>query len=287
MNGEGPQVSDGPNDWDEARLEAALERLQEMHIQLRGLRGVLNDVISPLSMSYATPEDLYKRYVNTTKDASKRLESFKLYMNSGDSKEVLERAKSSRAAAQPEQPWTSTDHPDWFDREDKTQADTVTAPPTVAETENVNDTEDDMVVEASPKQIIEEFKGAHGEIITSLEDETGIINVTLPSPANLHFQLDPNSDGQESKEYQVACKGTSRLNMPIFRSIQTHKQSNNLKYMLDMLASYLDVKSRVCARCGRLLDTKAQFPVVRSLRKTKQADETVLKTWEALHEGCI
>lgn len=54
----------------------------------------------------------------------------------------------------------------------------------------------------------------------------------------------------------------------------------------DMLASYTDVKERPCRDCGRLLDNRAMFPVVRRRIKTKTEAGELETTWEALHEGC-
>ena len=54
----------------------------------------------------------------------------------------------------------------------------------------------------------------------------------------------------------------------------------------DLLASYTDVKERPCRKCGRLLDTRAMFPVVRRRIRTKSEAGELETTWEALHEGC-
>lgn len=54
----------------------------------------------------------------------------------------------------------------------------------------------------------------------------------------------------------------------------------------DMLASYKDVKEKPCRTCGKLLDHRAMFPVVRRRKSTKNEDGTWKSNWEALHEDC-
>lgn len=64
-------------------------------------------------------------------------------------------------------------------------------------------------------------------------------------------------------------------------------RENGADIKQDMLASYRDVKERPCQKCGKLLDNRAIFPVVRRKKSTKNDAGELESTWEALHEACV
>lgn len=63
-------------------------------------------------------------------------------------------------------------------------------------------------------------------------------------------------------------------------------RENGADIKQDMLASYKDVKERPCQQCGKLLDNRARFPVVRRRKRTKNDAGEFESTWEAVHESC-
>ena len=54
----------------------------------------------------------------------------------------------------------------------------------------------------------------------------------------------------------------------------------------ELLASYSDILTRSCEKCDRLLDTDAQFPIVRTRKRTKASDGMRLTGWLATHSSC-
>ncbi|CAI4219077.1 unnamed protein product [Parascedosporium putredinis] len=80
--------------WDEAQLEAALKRLDKLHVQARLLRTTIPRMTQPLTTS-TTPSELYRLLMKSVAEAHKEIQDFKELMSDAESKKVLERAKKS------------------------------------------------------------------------------------------------------------------------------------------------------------------------------------------------
>ena len=126
----------------------------------------------------------------------------------------------------------------------------------------------------------------------------------LPLPAQINFQIQLNTTPEGPNNYSVDSKDKSKLHRAILEAIRTRPRPNDLNDLLvclklaptylchadqvlkEMLASYLDIKSRPCVKCSRLLDRNAQFPIIRSRKRTKQPDGRFASQWLALHAAC-
>ncbi|KAI4123467.1 MAG: hypothetical protein LQ347_006145, partial [Umbilicaria vellea] len=111
--------------------------------------------------------------------------------------------------------------------------------------------------------------------------------VYLPPPARIHFHINAISTPDQTTTFDVTCKEAAQVHKAIMRSIAARPRPYDLEYLLDMLASYRDVKERPCQKCGKLLDNRAIFPVVRRKKSTKNDAGELESTWEALHEACV
>ena len=127
--------------------------------------------------------------------------------------------------------------------------------------------------------------------------------LNLPPPSRFNFQIRRNNTSDGYGNYSVDCRGSSKLQGAVLEIIRKRPKQNDLHHLLvrlsppsfpphhayqsqEMLASYLDILSRRCARCSRLLDRNAQFPIVRSEERIKQPDGQVTSQWSASHTAC-
>lgn len=119
---------------------------------------------------------------------------------------------------------------------------------------------------------------------------------------NFHIQLNTTPEGHSS--YGVDSKDKSKLHKAVLEAIRARSRPNDLGYLLvclkitstypchayqilkEILASYVDIKSKTCVKCSRLLDRNAQFPLIRSRKRTKQSDGRVATQWQAFHMAC-
>lgn len=124
----------------------------------------------------------------------------------------------------------------------------------------------------------------------------------MPPPAHINFEIEPKLAPETEAIYNVTCKGDSQFHAAIIRTVAARPRANDLRYLFvrfstrclissakvaqETLASYADVKSRPCLKCRRLLDQNAQFPVVRTRKRTKESDGHFVTQWQAYHVGC-
>lgn len=109
-----PPVPSGDDTWDEARYEASLKHLHELHIQLRRLRATVPRMIAPTSESYANPAELYPALQQSLANGVKDVKDFKESMTSRETTKVITRAAQSRQKNPLGiKPWRPKDDPNW------------------------------------------------------------------------------------------------------------------------------------------------------------------------------
>ncbi|KAI4199470.1 MAG: hypothetical protein LQ350_004611 [Teloschistes chrysophthalmus] len=99
-------------DWDETRMESAMARLQEMHVQLR---DAIPQLVNPMLVPHPSPEGLYSNYaqnVATTRSIAKELSD--LY-HEDETREMFKRGEESRAQNTEVPIWQVAEHEDWLD----------------------------------------------------------------------------------------------------------------------------------------------------------------------------
>ena len=131
--------------------------------------------------------------------------------------------------------------------------------------------------------------------------KTSKINLPPPSHFNFQIRLNNTSDGYDN--YGVESRESSKLQGAVLEIINRRPKPNNLNYLLvclslpsfpqyhayqpqEMVASYLDIMSRHCVMCSRLLDRNGQFPIIRSKERTKHPDGHFVSQWSASHTTC-
>ncbi|MCJ1486524.1 hypothetical protein MMC06_006701 [Schaereria dolodes] len=257
-------------DWDESQLVSSLTRLQEMHIQLRDLRETIPALVRPVHTHQATPEDLYTSLSRSASTAVNNVRSFKKIIQDPQNQALFIKAKERRILDQEGiRGWSVTQHEDWLDRsvEDSVQ-------------ELKLDDADEKAVDVdgasnreSVESIIDKFRANQPSTMITQDNKSGQITAQLYS--------------QPKPAYIVTCKETSDMQKAMLEAIGRRENQEDLRYLLDMLASYFDVKTRPCQNCRRLLDTNGRFPVVRSKRGTKDTEAGLAPTWDSFHVDCV
>ncbi|KAL8895608.1 MAG: hypothetical protein Q9207_008097 [Kuettlingeria erythrocarpa] len=104
------------SEWDEARIESALARLQEMHAQLRHLRDAVPRLIDPMLVQQPSPEDLYSTFATNVTTIHSDVKDFSITFQNSVFQEILMKAEKSRAESKEDIPsWRVTEHEDWLD----------------------------------------------------------------------------------------------------------------------------------------------------------------------------
>lgn len=78
------------------------------------------------------------------------------------------------------------------------------------------------------------------------------------------------------------------LEMAICDCLNSRPRKWDITYLLDMIASYADVKQRPCAKCNKMTDDAAQLPVLRVCKSVpaQASDSGEISIWEPFHPGC-
>ncbi|KLU89152.1 hypothetical protein MAPG_08126 [Magnaporthiopsis poae ATCC 64411] len=100
--------------WDEARYEASLKHLHELH--LRKLRSTVPRMIEPAaeSQSHETPEELFASLQQSVTKGMGDVKEFKAAMNDETTVRILERARQGRLKNPLGiKPWRPRDDPNW------------------------------------------------------------------------------------------------------------------------------------------------------------------------------
>lgn len=275
------QAQPPETELDEASIISSLARLKELHIMLRDLRETIPKVMDSVLAQPLSPGQMHSNFSQAANTAAQAIKHFTQLVEDDRTKEVMQKAKKSRTENNEGiTAWQVTEHEDWLDAKKEN------------ETEDVDDKDRDLAeTEDSPglndvKAVLDKFRSSHVGIEVSLDEDSRTVTLSLPLPAHIKFQIQLDSALEDRNNYVVDSEGKSSFNRAIVEAIRARTNSNDLNYLLEMLASYSDVKSRPCVKCSRLLDRNAQFPVLRSRKKTKQPDGRNAIQWLALHTAC-
>ncbi|KAK0388382.1 hypothetical protein NLU13_4627 [Sarocladium strictum] len=107
--------ADGQEIWDEARLEAAMDRLKLLHIKVRNLRDAIPKMLEPLAKPHPTPDAMFVAFKAAIAESQAAVQDFNVLMNDVRSQQALRHAKESREkdpGGIP--PWRHSENPDWF-----------------------------------------------------------------------------------------------------------------------------------------------------------------------------
>ena len=246
-----------------------------------------------------SPDQLHSNFSQAANGAAQAIKHFTLLVEDSRIKEVMEKAKESRAKdGENITGWKVTEHENWldvkhedgnddFDKEEEGAAEAGV----VFRVEDVN-------------TALDKLRSTHTGIEASLNEDSRTVKLHLPLPAQIDFQIQLNTTPEGHNRYDVDSEDKSTLQKSVLEAIRARSGPNDLSYLLvclkitstypchadqilkEMSASYVDIKSRPCVKCSRLLDRNAQFPVIRSRKRTKQPDGRFATQWQSFHMAC-
>ncbi|KAI9874003.1 MAG: hypothetical protein M1830_010302 [Pleopsidium flavum] len=281
-------------EWDEASLNAALAHLQEMHIRLRDLRGTIPRIIKPMLDSHSSPEGLYTEFSHSAMAAAKDVRAFADLMEDGESKVVLEKAKKRRSESEDRiTAWRVTEHEGWLDHED----------PTLSKQDHGDAQDDDLTdtrcsngQDKDSRVIVESFMQDHPGMNVVIDETTKVIKPEYISPSKPSRILRHKPLSRYPAKNPHICMsqycGASQPDPDLmifdicWYGLRASVAGSNINSQQEMLAAYSDVKSQPCTRCGKLLDRKPQFPVIRTSKRIEAADGRSQEIWAGFHEAC-
>lgn len=266
---------------DEASIVSSLARLQEMHISLRSLRETIPKVMDSVLVDPPSPDQLHSNFSEAANGAAQAMKDFALLVEDSRTKEVMEKAKESRAKNGEEIiGWKVTEHEDWLAVKHEDGNDDVDK-----EEEGAAEAGDVLSME-DVNTALDKLRSTHVGIEASLNEDSRTVTLNLLSPAQMNFHIQLNTTPEGQNNYGVDSKDKSKLHKAVLEAIRARSDPNDLSYLLEILASYVDIKSKTCVKCSRLLDRNAQFPLIRSRKRTKQSDGRVATQWQAFHMAC-
>ncbi|MCJ1306655.1 hypothetical protein MMC25_000298 [Agyrium rufum] len=268
--------------WDEARLQSALDRLHNMHIQLRQLRETIPTLVQPMHTHHASPAHLYKAMSWNAITATKSVQLFTHYMRDAKTQSIMQKTKES----QNQEPnnirsWAITDHADWLEKRVEDDVKELTLDE-IDLKQTIVSTFDAEEVRAA----IATFKQRHRHVEVKVDEAAKTINIRSSSSASIPFRINFPAGQEQGKKFLVENVMDAKLHKTVVASIaEDPRASEDLDYTLDMLPSYDDVMKRHCYLCNELM-LNNQWPTVRKQRKAKKPDGSFEMVWEALHGAC-
>ncbi|KAL8631214.1 hypothetical protein Q9189_003059 [Teloschistes chrysophthalmus] len=263
-------------DWDETRMESAMARLQEMHVQLR---DAIPQLVNPMLVPHPSPEGLYSNYaqnVATTRSIAKELSD--LY-HEDETREMFKRGEESRAQNTEVPIWQVAEHEDWLDVRK------VDTPFKTSTVDSAVKTSQRQTTEAI-KATLEKFKEVHSDIESAFDERSRTLKITLPAPDHIEYAVAIQPEDSADPTYTVTCNKTSKMHTTMMRNINSIASKQDLDHLLDLLGSYKGVRSQRCCECGRVFDRDAQLPLERREQKNKKPDGHHRVQWQPLHSGC-
>ncbi|KAH8848237.1 hypothetical protein MCOR27_008892 [Pyricularia oryzae] len=107
-------VPAGDDTWDEAKYEASLKHLHELHLQLRRLRATIPRMIAPATENVVNPAELFPALQQSMASGVKDVKDFKDSMSSRETNKIISRAYQSRQKNPLQiKPWRPKDDSNW------------------------------------------------------------------------------------------------------------------------------------------------------------------------------
>ncbi|KLJ09539.1 hypothetical protein EMPG_15033 [Blastomyces silverae] len=293
-------------DWDsERKLVTALSMLQQMEAKIHGLRTLVpNRLLSPLipivnpdtrTPIPKSPQEMFEQLSQTARDGVAEVENFHSEWRSPDMMAIWDRIDQTLAESGGEHPPLTG----MWERDYDNILKTINREEQ-GEKERKNRLEEEeekrrvASSESGWKDVVEEYKNKDSPITINVPrpaDNNGRFSVTIQKLSLQFYVLQgPSYDSKSPREWQmmiVPRGNTSKLETEILDCIRSRERKWDLRYLLDMLCSYADVKKTRCLNCQKLTNINAQLPTVRKSTQIESADNKTIFAWNAYHPGCI
>ncbi|KAI4647578.1 uncharacterized protein J4E78_008893 [Alternaria triticimaculans] len=276
-----PDVAAQPGaGWDEAQCTAALAQLEQLQAQISDMRLAIPRIIEPFHRPRSSAT--YKLYADGVLGSQKNLDSLKSQWKSPELQSTFEHVKQSLGANADLSESVSIPSHGWTERARKAKES--------AKNQGGDNKEDTgaIVTDEDIERIVVEFRKAHPNLKVETNDEDRSIQTRFVSGSvMLKFRVGIERDTNGRHKLNAECLGTTEPFLAITRCIASRSNSDDLKYLLDMIAAYKTVKGTSCAKCGKLLDDSALTPTARRSKQVAGTTDALETVWEAFHEGCI
>ncbi|KAH7380623.1 mediator complex subunit 27-domain-containing protein [Pyrenochaeta sp. MPI-SDFR-AT-0127] len=267
--------------WDEAQCTAALAQLEQLQAQLDDLRSAIPRIIEPF---HRPPNPTtFKLYAQGVIGSQNGIKSLNDQWKSPETQGVFEHVKKSIGANADLAASASIPSSGWVERERRERA----VKNGGARTENMEEA-GDTVTDEDISQIIVDFRKNFPKVKLETQDDNNTVSAQFVSgSAMCKFRISIEREANGRHKLNAECLGTTEPSLAITRCIASRPQASDLKYLLDMIGAYKNVKGLSCAKCGQLLDRTMLTPTARRSRQVPSANETLEVVWEAFHEGCL
>ncbi|KAF2115792.1 mediator complex subunit 27-domain-containing protein [Lophiotrema nucula] len=271
--------------WDEERCKAALaqlERLQTQATQLDDLRMTIPRVVEPFNSNLTSGPVIYKQFSTAAVSSQNNIKAFRAQWQSPETQSILNHAKESLEKSDDLSAGAQVAKFGWV------QSELAEKEKTSRSKHDKKDIADDKLDKETIGKMLEEFKTANSK--TKIETKDGNRDILFSFVADglrLKFRVTIEEEAGGRRKVNAECMGTAKPFSSISRSVASRPQANDLKYLLDMIAAYKNIRATTCAKCQKLLDSSATVPTARRSKPVANGTEPPQTVWEAFHESCL
>lgn len=266
--------------WDEAQCTAALAQLERLQAEIDDLRLAIPRIVEPFHQPFTSTT--FKMYAQGAMSSQNGIKALNEQWKSLENQNIFEHVRKSYATSSDLSASKAIPSHGWQERTRK-------------DTESVQNGHGDTLEETGyhlseedVSRIIVDFQKKRPDIrLETQEDNRTISTNFISSSTKLEFRIIIESDANGQHTLKADCVGLKEPFQAITRCITSRPRTNDLEYLLDMVAAYKTVKPTACAKCAKPLDHTMLLPTARRSKQIETANNTVETVWEAFHEGCL
>ncbi|KAF2133273.1 hypothetical protein P153DRAFT_381711 [Dothidotthia symphoricarpi CBS 119687] len=267
--------------WDEAQCTAALAQLEQLQAQIDDLRLAIPRIIEPFQRP--PNPSTFKLYSQGVIGSQNGIKSLSEQWKSPEIQGMYDHVRESLAANADLAASASLPSHGWVERERREREAKKGQAKRIEAVEEVGA----VLTDEEISQIVVEFRKAHPNIRMDTQDDNRSILVQFVSASTKYrFRITIECDGNGRHKLNAACLGTTEPFLAITRCIASRPNTNDLKHLLNMIASYKSIKGTPCVKCKKLLDSAALTTTARRCMQVG-TNETLKVEWAALHESCL
>ncbi|PYI31060.1 hypothetical protein BP00DRAFT_344678 [Aspergillus indologenus CBS 114.80] len=135
--------------------------------------------------------------------------------------------------------------------------------------------------------------GVRVQTQTSKTEEASVLVALVKAGMVFRVHTVEGLESHGVPEWRIASKAApgqpvTKLEGAVMQCLNSRPRQWDLLQLLEMIASYSDIKQTPCLKCNKLTDTAAQLPALRKPKLIASADGQQSTTiWEAYHPSCV
>ncbi|KAK2740207.1 hypothetical protein FQN57_006218 [Myotisia sp. PD_48] len=303
VNGSNLKLSNWNN---ERQLVSELWTLQQMDLRIQRLRSLVPErLMAPLKPFIAQswesgadqvlPGDLFQLLSQAVKDGITELDDFKSSWNSPEMGTILNRVDQRLAQRGGEYPHMNGI---WHHSYEAMLKSLEIQGQMLGEEDAIRkENEEKINLQYSNggwKSILSAFmaRDSPGILVQDLStNDAACFSIILQAISVVFYiQHARNTRSQDAEIWHVNSgiqQNPSKLTIEILECIQSRGKKWDLGYLLEMIASYAEIKTSPCVACKNLIDSSAQLPTKRIPRPLPSLNNTTSYAWDPYHSLCI